>query len=272
MLYFNHFIIIILFFLIVKSSSFQILKKYGKVENTDGKVIFESKDFSAGDKMYFAIKVNGECRNHLEYKYYSTSEEPSISFTTDYYVSSKASSTTSVKGRVTSTKQYFTIEKKSEEYGDSDGSYLYLEINCKGNIDFENTEKDGATEIIIIVIVVLVVFLVVVGIVIGVCCYCIRKRARQAFMNPTPMLMYGGVQPMYPQQGNMVMMYGGSPVMVQSNRIPYNNNNPNIKYSNIPPSGLTPQGNYPQQNYNMIPQPSSDIGYNSNVINEKVIK
>lgn len=64
---------------------------------------------------------------------------------------------------------------------------------------------------------IIVVFLVVIGVVIGVCCYCIRKRARiarQAFMNPTPMMMYGGARPMYPQQGNMVMMYGGSPGMV----------------------------------------------------------
>jgi len=92
-------------------------------------------------------------------------------------------------------------------------------------------------------------------------------------MNQTPMIMYGTPQSIYPQQGNMVMMPGGSPVMVQSNGIPFNNSN--IQYSNIAnntPYGITPQGNIPQQNYNMIPPSSSDRGYNSNAINEKVVK
>ena len=96
----------------------------------------------------------------------------------------------------------------------------------------------------------------------------------QAFMNQPPMMMYGGPQPMYPQQANTVYMYGGQQVMVQPNGIPYNN--PNIQYSNIPnntPSGLVAQNNaVPQQNYNMIPQSSAGRGYNSNVVNEKVIK
>ena len=115
-----------------------------------------------------------------------------------------------------------------------------------------------------------------IGVIIGVCCYCIRKRARmnQAFMNQPPMMMYGGPQPMYPQQANTVYMYGGQQVMVQPNGIPYNN--PNIQYSNIPnnsPSGLVAQNNaVPQQNYNMIPQSSAGRGYNSNDVNEKVMK
>ena len=87
------------------------------------------------------------------------------------------------------------------------------------------------------------------------------------------MIMYGAPQPIYPQQGNMIYMYGGQQVMVQPNGIPYNNQN--IQYSNIPnntPSGLAAQNNaVPQQNYNMIAQSSAERGYNSNVVSEKVM-
>ena len=72
MTYFNHFIIIILYFLIIRVSAYQTLKKYGNVKNTNGKVIFESKDFSDNDKMYFTIKIDRECRSNLWYNYYNT--------------------------------------------------------------------------------------------------------------------------------------------------------------------------------------------------------
>jgi hypothetical protein len=274
--YFKHFIIIMMFFISIKAAAFPILKKYGKAENTNGKVIFESKDFSEGDDMHFKIKTNGNfIFKELQFRYFSNIEDITSSSSTRYSESYKSSSTTSVNGRVTST-LYFTIKKKSEDYSDSNGNYLLLEINSFNFVDFENTEKDGSKSIIIIVIIVLVVSLVVIGVIIGLCCYCIRKRARMraAYINPTPMIMYGAPQPMYPQQGNMVYMYGGQQVMVQPNGIPYNN--PNIQYSNIPnnnPSGLAAQNNaVPQQNYNMIPQSSAERGYNSNTVNEKVMK
>jgi hypothetical protein len=265
-----------MFFISIKAAAFPILKKYGKAENTNGKVIFESKDFSEGDDMHFKIKTNGNfIFKELQFRYFSNIEDITYSSSTRYSESYKSSSTTSVNGRVTST-LYFTIKKKSEDYSDSNGNYLLLEINSFNFVDFENTEKDGSKSIIIIVIIVLVVSLVVIGVIIGLCCYCIRKRARMraAYINPTPMIMYGAPQPMYPQQGNMVYMYGGRQVMVQPNGIPYNN--PNIQYSNIPnnnPSGLAAQNNaVPQQNYNMIPQSSAERGYNSNTVNEKVMK
>ena len=276
MSYFKHFIIIMMFFISIKAAAFPILKKYGKAENTNGKVIFESKDFSEGDDMHFKIKTNGNfIFKELQFRYFSNIEDITYSSSTRYSESYKSSSTTSVNGRVTST-LYFTIKKKSEDYSDSNGNYLLLEIKSFNFVDFENTEKDGSKSIIIIVIIVLVVSLVVIGVIIGLCCYCIRKRARMraAYINPTPMIMYGAPQPMYPQQGNMVYMYGGQQVMVQPNGIPYNN--PNIQYSNIPnnnPSGLAAQNNaVPQQNYNMIPQSSAERGYNSNTVNEKVMK
>ena len=277
MSYFKHFIIITIFFLNVKASVFPILEKYGKAKDTTGMVIFESKDFFEGDKMYIKVEKEGECDRELQYGYYSSIEDITILSSTSYYVESKTSSSTSVNGRVTSSTKYFTIKKNSGEYKGSNGNYLLLQIDCYNlvnDIDFENTENDGSTKVIIIVIIVLVVFLVVIAVIIGVCCYCCRKRAQmnQAFRNQPPMMMYGGSQYMYPQQGNMVYMYGGQQVMVQPNGIPYNNQNPNIQYSNIPnntPSGLVAQNN---PNYNMVPQSSAERGYNSNAVNEKVMK
>ena len=226
--------------------------------------------------MNFKIKTNGNfIFKELQFRYFSNIEDITYSSSTRYSESYKSSSTTSVNGRVTST-LYFTIKKKSEDYSDSNGNYLLLEINSFNFVDFENNEKDGSKSIIIIVIIVLVVSLVVIGVIIGLCCYCIRKRARMraAYINQPPMIMYGAGQPMYSEQGNMVYMYGGQQVMVQPNGIPYNN--PNIQYSNIPnnnPSGLAAQNNaVPQQNYNMIPQSSAERGYNSNTVNEKVMK
>ena len=97
---------------------------------------------------------------------------------------------------------------------------------------------------------------------IAVFCYCRRKRLgmRQAYINQTPMMMYEAPQPMYPQQGNMMYMYGGQQAMVQPNGVP--NNNPNMQNSNIPnntpsSSRLAAQKNAVQQHNNyMIPQSS----------------
>jgi len=64
---------ILLCLLIIKASCYNILKKYDRVENSDGTVIFESKEFSEGEKMYFRVTVKGECKSDLKYKYYSNS-------------------------------------------------------------------------------------------------------------------------------------------------------------------------------------------------------
>ena len=164
MSFFKHHIIIILC-LIIKASTYKILKKYGKVEDTGGSVIFESNEFSSGDNMFFKIKINKECKSDLDYEYYATSE--GISSFTQYSVSQKSSETTSVQGSVTSKILYFTIEKKSTEYNGSNGNYLFLKIDCNGKIDFENTEKDQSYDsLIIVAIVFAVVFLVVIVIII----------------------------------------------------------------------------------------------------------
>ena len=260
MSYFKHFIIIIILFLNTKVEALQFLKKYEKVKNTDGKVIFESKDFSDGDDMYFTIEALGRCSSELEYGYFNTFEEITESSRTSYSVSYKSSSSSSTNG-VTSSTLYFTLKKDSKEYNGSNGNYLLLQIDCS-SVDFENTEKDDTNKFPIIIIIFIVVFVVILGISIG--CYCYRRKKmlqmREANINQAPMMMYGAPQPMYPQQGNMMYMYGGQQAMVQPNGVP--NNNPNMQNSNIPnntpsSSRLAAQNNAVQQHNNyMIPQSS----------------
>ena len=262
MSYFKHFIIITILFLNTKVEALEILKKYEKVENTNGKVIFESKDFSDGDDMYFTIEAIGSCNSELEYGYFNTFQEITELSHTSYSVPSKSKSTSSVNRRVTSTTLYFTLKKDSKEYNGSNGNYLLLEINSFNFVDFENTEKDDTNKFPIIIIIVIVVFVVIFGISIG--CYCYRRKKmlqmREANINQAPMMMYGAPQPMYPQQGNMMYMYGGQQAMVQPNGVP--NNNPNMQNSNIPnntpsSSRLAAQNNAVQQHNNyMIPQSS----------------
>ena len=227
--FFKHHIIILLC-LIIKALTYQILKKYGKVEDTGGSVIFESNDFSSGDNMFFKIKINKECQKDLDYEYYDTSE--GISSFTEYSVSKKSSETTSVQGSVTSTTLYFTIEKKSTEYNGSNGNYLFLNIDCNGKIDFENTEKDKSNNTTIIVLVVVLSVILIFGIIMY---YYKRKNAllrQQQYMNQ-PYIMDGNPY-MYPQQGNIPIVYRGRPeVIPQPNGIPYNYNS-NIQYSNLP--------------------------------------
>ena len=269
MAFFKQHIIMILC-LIIKASTYKILKKYGKVEDTDGSVIFESNDFSAGDKMFFKIKINKKKKKDLDYEYYDSSE--GISLFTEYSASQKSSEITRVQGSVTSTILYFTIEKKSTEYKGSNGNYLFLNIDCKGKIDFENTEKNQTNDSLIIVgVVFAVVILVTIVIIIVYCCK--RRKAlmtQQMYMNQ-PYIMYGNPQ-MYPQQGNIPIVYRGKPgIIPQPNGIPYNNNS-NIQYSNLPynpaNASMGQMNQPPNQKYNMIDQSSDDRGYNSKVINE----
>ena len=162
MSYFKHFIIITIFFLSAKASVFPFLKKYGKVEDTNGMVIFESKDFSDCDDMYFKIERNGKCNSELEYGYFNTFEEITESSRTSYSVSYKSSSSSSTNG-VTSSTLYFTLKKDSKEYNGSNGNYLLLQIDC-ASVDFENTEKDDTNNSTIIIIIVIVVFVVILGV------------------------------------------------------------------------------------------------------------
>ena len=174
----NYTIIILCLFLNINGLSYNLLKKYGKVENSGGTVIFESKDFSDGNEMYFRVSQDQECKSDLKYKYYSTKEEISTK-NTDYKVSYKSLDTTKAKNTIIVSVNYYTIEKKSSEYKGSNGNYLLLTIDCNGeSINFQNTEKDESKDStnFIVTIVVVVVVMLIAAVIIVICWVRIKRK------------------------------------------------------------------------------------------------
>lgn len=236
MKYLAFFLLIFFGSLLISIFSIEILNKYGKIYTRKGYVVFDSSSFSNGDKMYFTLSTDGYCVYNLDILYYnylsSTNTIDMQTISTPYWVRRDSSSTTTVNGYVTSFSAYFTIQKKEEQFGDSNGNYLYLEFNCNSHVEIENTEESGTTNIVIGLIIAFVVFFVIMVIIIIVCCICRRKRmaARRAMMsnNVAMAQAYGvspyGVTPIYGQQ-----------VMMQP--YPYNNvvyayQNPNMANMN----------------------------------------
>ena len=261
-----------------------ILEKYGQVSSMNGKVIFDSKEFSEGEKMYFKIKAYRKCQSPLYYEYYNNIND--INLASNYFpiysVSSKVIETYSVQNRVTSTTNYYTIEKKFEEHK-SKGDFLLLVVDCgDGKIDFTNTEKDESTKVIIIILLVFIVIIIVI------CICCCKKMARMRWRRYVPQNIYTNINGTYqngqiypPQVNSYVYPQEMRMVYTNPNGVPYNNN-PNIQYynasnMNVPnaTTGINPapaptvvnnlvtSNNISYQNYNMIPQSSVEQRYNN---------
>ena len=236
MKYLAFFLLIFFGFLLINILSIEILNKYGKIYTTQGYIVFDSSSFSNGEKMYFTLSTDGYCVYNLDTLYYnylsSTNSIDIVAPSTPYRVKRDSSSKTTVNGYVTSFSAYFTIMKKEEEFGNSNGDYLYLTFNCYEDVEIENTKESGAKKILVGLIVGFVVFFVIVIVIIIVCCYCRRKRraARAAMManNEVMAQTYGispyGATPIYPQQ-----------IMMQpypNNNVVYAYQNPNMAYMN----------------------------------------
>ena len=259
-----------------------ILEKYGHISSTNGKVIFDSKEFSEGEKMFFKIKANKECQSPLYYEYYSNINDINLASNSFpiYSVFSKVTETTSIQNKVTSSIKYYTIEKKFEEQK-SKGDYLLLVVDCGyGVFDFTNTEKDESSKVIIIILVAIVIIVVI--------CFCFcKKMARLRLRRYAPQHIYTNINGTY-QNGQIYPPQVNSYVYPQEMRMVYNNpngvpynNNPNIQYynasnMNMPnaTTGINPapapnvvnnlitSNNISHQSYNLIPQSSTEQRYN----------
>ena len=232
-------IFIFLSFLFCEILSTETLKKYSTFTTIRKYAIFESKEFSIGDKMYFKLTTSEE-QNHsleLKYEYFTTKTEAQINLDSNYIpknsVSSQVSQSSSL-GSIGTYSRFFTIEKKSSELGDSNGDYLLLYYNFDGEIKFENTKSSGETKIIIIIIVVFVVFIVVTLVIIVFCYCCCFKRRRsygyvQSLYPVMPMPLYGQgpiyVQGPGYQQGQMLVQPQGQMIVQQGQINPQNGNN-----------------------------------------------
>ena len=184
--------------------SYPTLKKYGSVIGDGYYTVFESGDFSIGDKMYFEYSTEGYCSDRLYYQYYDDLESI-VEKKPTYYTKCTSESLVSVNSRKVISKKYYTIEKKGGELDETDGKYLLLYCECLGQFEITNKESDGTTQIIIIIIIVICVFVVII-IVLAIVCACLYRKRRQMMMNQLnqlnqmPMNYVSPYGPYYQQQ------------------------------------------------------------------------
>lgn len=183
--------------------------QYGSIESDNSYVIFESKNFAEGEKMYFTIKTDDYCDDYLYYEYYD--EIDKIVYTEPaYYVKKHSGETTKVNGRITSVKMHFTIEKKKAEIGnDINGNYLLLYYDC-GQFKIENTKNSGN-----LVTIIIVVSIFAVGLIFFLVYFCYFRKVRQMrrMADSNYVAPYGSYyqQPMYPGMPNPVIYQRPAP-------------------------------------------------------------
>ena len=183
------------------------LKKYGKitVPASDGFIIFDSSDFSKGAKIYFKITASDFTDDAIYFEFYDDPND----YISNQNLAYVYPTDTSVK--YDSVTNYYTIEKSSRNLGSLKGKYLIIYFYCLGNVEIENTKKDEALMISLII----VGIVIVVAIVVIIICYCRRKKRMAAMMKG-----YNGTQ-------NFQVVNNNSNY-VQQQQVPnYPNNNMN---------------------------------------------
>ena len=151
-------------------------KKYEKTtkqggDGTEDFVIFDSSEFSKGDKIYFKITADDFAYEEIYFEFFDDPNDytPKSRWAAEYPTSTSESHNSITK--------YYTIEKSSRNLGSYEGKFLVIYFWCYGNIEIENENNENALMIALIVVGVVIVGAVVVFII----CYCIRKR-RNAMM------------------------------------------------------------------------------------------
>ena len=139
------------------------LGKYQLLQlQSDPCILFDSSEFKIGEEIF--IKITGTFLEEFAYKEYYNKIDKVLD---DY-------------GKPLYEIRYFTIDKKKEYLGTSNGNYLKIFTHMNGNYDIENTEMNqGYARIVGIIIAVVVI----VGVIIAVIVYCIYRRKRMAQFN-----------------------------------------------------------------------------------------
>ena len=226
MRFFNIFCFGFFGYLIIKILCVDILKKYSSIKTNNNYIVFESNEFSVGDKMHFTIKSDSDCDDYLYYQYYDAIEDINYNNQPIRYIKYDSESNTKVNGRIKSLTRYFTIEKKSGDLSNLNGDFLYLKFNCygSGSVTIENTESSNNSTIIIVVIVT-IMFICIIGFIIW-RCYKTRNRERLRIIQENysnqyyPQMPMQMPMPVYPQYGNQAIVYQNP------------NSNPNVVYVN----------------------------------------
>ena len=158
------------------SYSFNILTKYGSLETYDGFVIFDSNDFSDGDKMYFLLKIRDyDFTDDDIYYYYMDIISDSIN--PSYHHTGYTSSSSYTEYGYLYLKKYFNIKKKKSENGISTtGRYLVIELPVdSGCWAYIENRKETKLPTWAIVVIVIVIVLIIAGLIIY---FCYRRRKR----------------------------------------------------------------------------------------------
>ena len=165
------------------------LGKYQLLQlQSDPCILFDSSEFKIGEEIF--IKITGtflEEFAYIEYYFYDNESKnknekcnnlSGQSLIKEYY--NKIDKVTDDYGNPLYEIRYFTIDKKKEYLGTSNGNYLKIFTHMNGNYDIENTEMNqGYARIVGIIIAVVVI----VGVIIAVIVYCIYRRKRMAQFN-----------------------------------------------------------------------------------------
>ena len=268
MTYLRYSIFIFSSFLIIKVFlSSTILEKYGSISSMNGKVIFDSKGFSEGEKMHFKITSYKECESPLYYEYYSNINDINLESNSlpPYWKRSKVYETESYNNIITSSTNYYTLEKKKDEYKTNE-DYLLLVVDCSNvKIDFENTEKDESINVIIMIVVGVIL-------VIGIICFChkLSKTKWLSFMFNQPYIFINGI---YPNPNGQIYRPQGYPIGGYQEMQMINNNNnqivfpstnsPNEQYYGIPNINSNINSNEPKPAANNNPAPTPSFGNNN---------
>ena len=260
----NIFKVSFLFFAYFMSKVFskEILNKYSSTQTSKGYIIFDSSQFKIGDEMYFVIKASNDfCSKNLYYDFYDDTDSINVLSEPYYYISSESFSSTSVNGKVTSYKLYFTIKKKENELNGKSGNYLFMKFDCSGSIEFENTKKNESFAVIAIVFIVFgVIILIFIVICIIVCC--VRRKIIRRNIPPSGQVYT--VNPYYIQGQPMNQVQYANYAYVYPAPTAYN------PYSNPNNANIAP--NVPVYQNGALPQSAPQTSTNEDIYSPKFEK
>ena len=158
------------------------------MQTNDPCILLDSSGFKIGEEIY--IKISGfflEEFPYIEYNFYDVENieqngkciiPSSQSLFKEYF--NKIDKVLDDYGNLLYEIRYFTIDKKKEYLGESNGNILKIFPHMYGTYGIENTEiNQGYARILGIVI----ACVVIVGVIIAIIIYCIYRRKRMAQFN-----------------------------------------------------------------------------------------
>ena len=235
---------IILFIILFYSikTEYKLLKKYSSVTVYDGKVIFESKDFKENDEMYFKIKSTKDSFTSEYAEYYYINDENDIQSSQHPITTKYTYSRTEDDDKYEL--QYFTIKKKSEEFGTFSGDYIYIHFDLESSntwAEISNTEEDEGklkTWVYIVIVVVIVIILICIGLY-----FFIKKRKEKKALEETKTAENNNNNQQQNQQ------YSQNELIAKQNYQPQNNNQNYQQQQQYNNPNYQQQQQYNNQNY-----------------------